>query len=216
MFSVIVADDHAIVREGLKSLLSAMDEVSVVAEVANGGALGERLAQGEADLLVLDLGMPGVAGTQTIADLKSRAPRLKILVLTANTEPRTAQAVMDAGADGYVTKGGDPAEIAAAISAIRDGGRYLSRSVDFVAASGGSGRRLPNAAEIVSPIALTSRERQVLALIARGLTTREVAGRLNVSFATARKHRENLMQKLGVHGVAELTAYAVRLGVPTA
>ena len=118
-FTVIIADDHAIVREGLKLLISTIENVSVTGEAANGEALLEFVRGTRIDLLVLDLGMPGVAGVHFISAVRELAPRMKILVLTANIEPRTVRAALDVGANGYLTKDGDPEEIAAAIDAVR-------------------------------------------------------------------------------------------------
>lgn len=198
---VVLADDHAIVREGLKLLLSTMEGVDVVGEAADAAAVLARLEASEADLLVLDLGMPGIAGVQFIRDLRAAYTRLRILVLTANVEPRMVSAALEAGADGYLTKHGDAAEIGLAIAAMRDGRPYISPATGV-------------ASESLSPIPLTRREREILALIANGTTTPDIAGRLGISPLTARKHRENLMRKLNLHNAAELTAYAVRLGLP--
>lgn len=198
---VVLADDHAIVREGLKLLLSTMEGVDVVGEAADAAAVLARLEASEADLLVLDLGMPGIAGVQFIRDLRAAYTRLRILVLTANVEPRMVSAALEAGADGYLTKHGDAAEIGLAIAAMRDGQPYISPATGV-------------ASESLSPIPLTRREREILALIANGTTTPDIAGRLGISPLTARKHRENLMRKLNLHNAAELTAYAVRLGLP--
>jgi DNA-binding NarL/FixJ family response regulator len=198
---VILADDHAIVREGLKLLLSTMAGVDVVGEAADAAAVLTQLAANDADLLVLDLGMPGIAGVQFIRDLRGAHAKLRILVLTANVEPRMVTAALEAGADGYLTKHGDAAEIGLAIAAMRDGRPYISPATGAVSQS-------------LSPIPLTRREREILALIANGTTTPEIAARLGISPLTARKHRENLMRKLNLHNAAELTAYAVRLGLP--
>ncbi|RUZ96554.1 response regulator transcription factor, partial [Mesorhizobium sp. M7A.F.Ca.US.001.02.1.1] len=116
--TAILADDHAIVREGLKLLISAMDNISVVAEAADGEALLGQLRSTRADLLILDLGMPGVTGMQFIATIRTLAPRLRIVVLTANVEPRTVRAALSAGANAYLTKDGDPEELGAAIEAV--------------------------------------------------------------------------------------------------
>ena len=198
---VVLADDHAIVREGLKLLLSTVEGVSVVGEAASGAETLERLAATEADLLVLDLGMPGIAGVQFIRDLRDAHSKLRILVLTANIEPRMVSAVLAAGADGYLSKHGDAAEIGEAIAALRADKSYVSQTTGF-------------APQSVSPIPLTRREREILILIAGGTTTPDIAERLGISPLTARKHRENLMRKLNLHNAAELTAYAVRLGLP--
>ncbi len=198
---VILADDHAIVREGLKLLLSTMEGVDVVGEAADAAAVLAQLVANDADLLVLDLGMPGIAGVQFIRDLRGAHAKLRILVLTANVEPRMVTAALEAGADGYLTKHGDAAEIGLAIAAMRDGRPYISPATGAVSQS-------------LSPIPLTRREREILTLIANGTTTPEIAARLGISPLTARKHRENLMRKLSLHNAAELTAYAVRLGLP--
>lgn len=198
---VILADDHAIVREGLKLLLSTMAGVDVVGEAADAAAVLAQLLANDADLLVLDLGMPGIAGVQFIRDLRGAHAKLRILVLTANVEPRMVTAALEAGADGYLTKHGDAAEIGLAIAAMRDGRPYISPATGAVSQS-------------LSPIPLTRREREILTLIANGTTTPEIAARLGISPLTARKHRENLMRKLSLHNAAELTAYAVRLGLP--
>ncbi|MGF6176273.1 response regulator [Ensifer sp. 4252] len=212
--TVIVADDHAIVREGLKMLLSTMAGISVVAEAADGEAVLALARCEPADLLVLDLGMPGVAGIQFIADIREIAPRMKILVLTANIEPRTVRAAIDAGANGYLTKNGDPAELADAVDALGANEIYLAQSIRF-AVSNPERQTLPSATdEALSPIPLTRREMQILSLAAQGLTAREIAERLGISPLTARKHRENLMRKLSLHSAAELAAYAVRIGLP--
>ena len=197
---VVLADDHAIVREGLKLLLSTMAGVTVVAEAADASEVIAQLAAAEADLLVLDLGMPGIAGMQFIRDLRTSHPQLRILVLTANIEPRMVDVAMAAGADGYLTKHGEAAEIGLAIAALRDDKSYIGRATDVTPQS-------------ISPIPLTRRELEILALIANGTTTPDIAGRLGISPLTARKHRENLMRKLNLHNAAEITAFAMRLGL---
>jgi DNA-binding NarL/FixJ family response regulator len=135
---------------------------------------------------------------------------MRILVLTANIEPRMVRAFLQAGVSAYLTKDGDPEELLAAIDTTERGEIYLARSVRF--ATGGP---VPAMHEIVTHIPLTERETQSLAMIAQGMTARETAQRMGISPLTARKHRENLMRKLDLHSTAELTAYAVRLGIPT-
>ena len=212
--TAILADDHAIMREGVKLLIGAMEDVSVAAEAAEGETLLKRVRDTKADLLVLDLGMPGVSGVPFIAEIRELAPRLQIIVLTANIEPRTVRLALEFGANAYLTKDGDPEELGSAIEALRRGETYLARTVRF-AISEPDRSRMPDAQEIISPVPLTQRERQILLLVAQGMTARETAERLGISQATARKHRENLMRKLDLHSTAELTAYAVRLGLPT-
>ncbi|WP_342242791.1 response regulator transcription factor [Ensifer sp. OTU672] len=214
LLTIVVADDHAIVREGLKLLLSTMDHVSVVAEAADGETLTTIVRASSPDLVILDLGMPGVAGVQFINELRAVAPRMKILALTANIEPRTVRAVIAAGASGYLTKTGDPAELNAALDAMLRNEIYLSQSVRFAIDDPRSRQPPPTTDTALSPIPLTRREMQILSLAAQGLTARETADRLGISPLTARKHRENLMRKLSLHNTAEIAAYALRIGLP--
>ncbi|MGY4290163.1 DNA-binding NarL/FixJ family response regulator [Bradyrhizobium sp. LM2.7] len=211
----IIADDHAVVREGLKQLLSTVDELIVSGEAADAEAVHRLLNESSANLLILDLGMPGVGGFQFIANLKTEWPDLRVLVLTANVEPRSVRAAFSAGANGYLTKSGDPSELIAAIDAIRKGSAYVAEEVRFAVDHRDGPNVIPEpTAAIVSPVALTRRERQILSMIPHGVTNRDIANRLGISPLTARKHRENLMRKLDLHSGAELTAYAVRLGLP--
>jgi DNA-binding NarL/FixJ family response regulator len=211
----IIADDHAIMREGLKHLLSTVDELAVSGEAADAEAVHRLLNESSADLLILDLGMPGISGFQFIANLKTAWPELRVLVLTANVEPRSVRAAFSAGASGYLTKSGDPSEVIAAIDAIRKGSTYVAQEVRFAVDQHDGPSAIPEpTAAIVSPVTLTRRERQILGMIPHGATNRDIANRLGISPLTARKHRENLMRKLDLHSGAELTAYAVRLGLP--
>ncbi|MBB4423378.1 DNA-binding NarL/FixJ family response regulator [Bradyrhizobium sp. CIR48] len=211
----IIADDHAIMREGLKQLLSTVDDLIVSGEAADAEAVHRLLNENSADLLILDLGMPGVSGFQFIAHLRTVWPELQVLVLTANVEPRSVRAAFSAGASGYLTKSGDPSELITAIDAIRKGNLYVAEEVRFAVDHHDGPNEIPEPiAAIVSPVALTRRERQILAMIPHGATNRDIASRLGISPLTARKHRENLMRKLDLHNGAELTAYAVRLGLP--
>lgn len=213
---LILADDHALVREGLKLLISTIEGFEIAGEAADGAGLAELLARHRPDILVLDLGMPGLRGLPDIRALRATYPRLKILILTANTEPRTVDAAIEAGAAGYLIKSGDLGELPEALDALRRGESYLSaalRPVTMLHAQGDQSTDIDFA--MVSPVPLTRRERELLALIARGATSSDVAARLGISPLTARKHRENLMRKLDLHSATEVAAFAVRLGLPT-
>ena len=212
---VILADDHAIVREGLKMLLATIEGIAVVGEAADGDTVERLLKEINADLLILDLGMPGVSGFQFIKNIRTNRPDVKILIMTANIEPRSVRAAVAAGANGYLTKSGDAGELMAALDTIRRGDVYVAQDVRFAIHQEGmpAGGLEPRPA-IASPVDLTRREWQMLSLIPHGVTTRDIAERLGISPLTARKHRENLMRKLDLHSGAELTAYAIRLGLP--
>ncbi|MFS2125864.1 response regulator [Pseudomonas sp. Pseusp97] len=211
---VLIADDHGIVRDGLRLLLSTLEGVEVVGEAADGMRLQALLQEVSADLLLLDLNMPGLNRLQFIQELRQRHPRLKILVLTANTETATVRSVLDAGVHGYLSKGEDTAELLEAIEVLRSGQPYLARSLRFMLESPHA--RPQGDADLLSAVELTRRERQILTLAAQGRSAREIAEHFSISPLTVRKHRENLMRKLDLHSTAELAAYAVRLGVPSA
>ncbi|MCP8464931.1 response regulator transcription factor [Pseudomonas sp. ZM23] len=211
---VLIADDHGIVRDGLRLLLSTQEQVEVVGEAGDGIRLQALLTQCPADLLLLDLNMPGLNRLQFIHELRQRHPRLKILVLTANTELATVRSVLDAGVHGYLSKGEDTGELLEALEALRNGHTYLARSLRFVL--DGPHVRPSGEADLLAAVELTRRERQILTLAAQGRSAREIAEHFSISPLTVRKHRENLMRKLDLHSTAELAAYAVRLGVPSA
>ncbi|MDF3867874.1 response regulator transcription factor [Pseudomonas denitrificans (nom. rej.)] len=213
-FRVVIADDHGIVRDGLHLLLSTQDGIQVVGEAGDGMRLHTLLEEQGADLLLLDLNMPGLNRLQFIHELRQRHPRLKVLVLTANTETATVRSVLDAGVHGYLSKSDDTGELLEAIEALRSGQLYLARSLRFMLES--PHVRPQGDADLLSAVDLTRRERQILTLAAQGRSAREIAEHFSISPLTVRKHRENLMRKLDLHSTAELAAYAVRLGVPSA
>lgn len=215
-FTIILADDHSILREGLKLLLATIEGVTVVAEAADCGSLARTVDATRSDLLILDLGMPGFPGFQFIEELLGKRPGLQILILSANVEARSVRAALAAGATGYLTKHGDPEELADAIEALRHGKTYIADAVRFAVEGVGPVFNEPEPGGVASPIQLTRREQQILSLIPHGASAREIAERLGISPLTVRKHRENLMRKLDLHSGAELTAYAVRIGLPTA
>lgn len=204
LLRVLLADDHGIVREGLKMVLSqAGAMIGSIDEAATGEQVMALLTAHGADVLVLDLGMPGVAGSGWVRALRERHPALHIMVLTANTDARSRQAILDAGADEYLAKTGNSRELMAAIQRLHDG------------QAGRPAQPRPTHAPAPAET-LTRREQQVLALAAQGATAAQIGAALHISPLTARKHRENLMRKLALHSTAELVAYAVRLGLPSA
>lgn len=212
---IILADDHALIREGLKLLIATQQDRVVVGEAADGASLAALLKDRAAELLVLDLGMPGLTGLRSIGELRQAYPRLKILILTANTDPQMAQAALAAGADGYVVKGSDLDELFDALAALQRGRPYVSLPLHGAKLQqGANGTPDGSSFDAIPSVALTPRESELLVLIAGGATTRAVAARLGISPHTARKHRENLMRKLDLHSATELAAYAVRLGLP--
>ncbi|MBH3426260.1 response regulator [Pseudomonas alkylphenolica] len=210
---VLIADDHSIVRDGLKFLLSTRDDLDVVGEAAHSEEILAVLAQQPVDVLLLDLGMPGVNRLAFIRELRRDFCALKIIVLTANIDLSTIRGVLESGVHAYISKTDDSQELFAALDAVAQNRLYLAVAVRYVV--DGHGTSTPQSDLIVNA-ELTARERQILALIAQGASSTEIAGRFCISAFTVRKHRENLMRKLDLHNTAELAAYVVRLGLPSA
>ncbi|WP_432262014.1 response regulator [Cupriavidus sp. TMH.W2] len=198
-----LADDHAIVLEGLKQVLSGVGNLVLAGEAADGAQLLRLPEREPADLLVMDLGMPGVDGLAFVERLRAKHPTLRILVLTGSAGAGMAHAAIQAGANGYLVKSGDIGELVPALMALHEGRNFIAARTPAAAAAA------------TDPLAsLTRREQQILMLIARGATAGNIAARLDISPLTARKHRENLMRKLNLHNTAEVVAYAARQGIP--
>ncbi|MEO8523623.1 MAG: response regulator transcription factor [Caldimonas sp.] len=206
--TIVIADDHVLVREGLKMLLSAADPaLHVVAETGDGAAVEALVRKLSPALLVLDLELPGKSGIDIAAAIKADASiDCKVLVLTGTLKAETVARALAAGADGYVLKGDDAAELIGAIRAVLAGQVYVSRQIAGIFGAGtGTGRS--------APAQITPREREVLSLVARGFANNDIGTLLDISVLTVRTHRQRLMEKLGLRNAAEITACAVKLGL---
>lgn len=202
---IIVADDHTLFRAGLVRMLASFDGVSVVAQAASAAEVIATLKKTPADLLTLDLSMPGASGVSLIESVHELKPTLPILVLSMHDEPPLARQALKAGASGYVTKDVAPEILFEAISKVGEGGRYVAPGVAESLAFDFSERNSGDEAH-----GLTAREREVLQLIAeRGLSLVEVAERLGLSPKTVTTHKTNIMSKLGVANNVELIRYVV-------
>jgi DNA-binding NarL/FixJ family response regulator len=202
MIRVLIADDHPLVREAVKVRLSVEDDLEVVGEASDGARaveLGKALAP---DLVVLDLHMPGLSGSELVSAVRGAAPASRILVLTGSLERRMVRDVLAAGADGYVLKEDETEELVSALRRVARGERHVSARI-AAAFEPSSGRGEPE---------LTPREIEILREIAQGRGSQQIAALLGISTGTARKHRENMMKKLGLHNAAEVTAYAIKKG----
>lgn len=202
---VLIADDHAIVREGVRSVLSSDEGFDVVGEAVNGAeaiALAQTL---QPDVVVLDLSMPELSGLDATARIRQCAPDASVLVLSVHDHEEYVLQSVRAGAQGYLRKDSSPAELRGAIRALRDGGSFFSAPVArTLSAALQSERRVAS---------LTSREREVLVLIARGGTNKEIASHFGISVRTVESHREALRRKLGLRGAADLARFAVDAGL---
>lgn len=208
---VLIAEDHEIVRAGLKLLISADPELEIAGETNNGPA-AVRLAQKlRPDVVLMDLAMPKGNGLDASRDISRNVPAAKILVLSAYQDEELVQRVIEAGASGYMTKRSAADELLSAIRQVGQGKFYCSPSIAGrlkARAKTTSGRVM-----VSKPPSLTNREQEVLELIARGQPNKQIAGNLGVSIKTVEKHRQAVMDKLGIHDIAGLTRYALDKGM---
>ena len=209
---IVIAEDHTILREGLKSLLAASADLAIVGEAADGREAIRRCRELKPDLLLLDLSMPRLGGLDAIGEVRRQAPATKILVLTVHKTEEYVLASLRAGAAGYVLKDATHQELLAAIRTVLSGKRYLSPDIaDKVIDGYLQGRK--NDVPATPWERLTPREREVLKLVAEGSKNREIADFLCISLKTVEKHRDSLMKKLDLHSAAALTAYAIKKGL---
>lgn len=207
---VLVVDDHAILREGICSLLSLRDDIRVVGEAANGREALQQVARTLPHVVLMDISMPGMDGLEATRQLKATYPNIRVLILTQYADDKYVSSLLEAGAVGYVLKRSGGEEIVAAIRSVRHHGAYLSPEVAHQVVTQRQQRptRRPK-----NTSGLTRRELEVLALIVEGLSSREIAERLYIAHKTAMVHRTNIMRKLGVHKSTELVSYAIREGL---
>ncbi len=208
---VLLADDHPLLREGVKSCLAAAPGIKVVGEVSDGGDVVARAAELSPDVVLMDLNMPGLNGLEATERLRRELPAVRVLVFTIHHEPQYVAQLLRAGAHGYVTKDAPPDELMAALRRVGRGGTYFSSEVaqGFLGAQlSGVGRNGAVRLQSLSP-----RELEVLKLIADGLGNKQIAARLDLSTRTVETHRERIMRKLDLHSVAALTRFAVAQGL---
>ncbi len=205
MTRVFIADDHPIVRQGLRQILSATPDVVVAGEATNGADLLDALPRTPCDIVLLDLTMPGIDGLDVLKTLRRDRPQTPVLVLTMHSEDQFAVRSLKAGASGYLTKDSAPAELVGAIRRIVGGGRYISTWLAEKLAA-----HLGPESEKPAHERLSDREYQVLRLIAAGRSTREIAEELGLSIKTVGTYRSRVLEKMRMHTAAELAAYAVR------
>jgi len=203
--SVVLADDHRILREGLLAMLAAEEGLCIVAQAADGVEALEQIREHTPRVAVLDYAMPGLDGIAVIEELRRQPLETAVVLLTMHKERSLARRALEAGADSVVLKDDAFADLARAIRVVAEGGSFLSPGFEAAGAPQQRPARLDHD--------LSRREREVLAWIARGHSNREVARELCISVKTVETHRSNIMRKLDVHTTAELTRYAVRTGL---
>jgi DNA-binding NarL/FixJ family response regulator len=210
---VLLVDDHRIVREGLRGLLERRTDLKVVGEAADGEAAIALAREVSPDVVILDVSMPRMNGVEATRRILAERPGVKVLALSMHPDRRYVIEMLKAGASGYMLKDSAFDELIRAIESLMAGRSYLSPAVtDMVVREYVS--RLPSDEGTVFTV-LTVREREILQLVAEGMPTKRIASRLAVSVKTVESHRQQIMSKLDLHSVAELTKYAVREGLTT-
>jgi len=204
MIKVLVADDHPVVREGLKQILAEARDIEVAAEAEDGHELLEKVRKEDFDVIVLDITMPGLMGLDALKQLKSEKPELPILILSIHPEEQYALRVLRAGAAGYLTKASAPDRLIGAIRKVYSGGKYVSSSLAERLADElrGDITKLPHET-------LSDREFQVMCFIASGKTVTEIADQLALSVKTVSTYRSRILEKMRMKTNAELTHYAI-------
>ncbi len=211
---ILLADDHAVVRSGLRLIIDAQPDMSVTGEAKDGLEAVQKLQELEPDVVVMDITMPRLGGLEAIRRMKRDRRDVRILVLTMHDSEQFFFQAIEAGASGYVTKAAPEQELLAAIRSVHEGNCYLNASVtkllvdDYL-------ERVKRGEGTAPYDPLTDREREVLHLVAAGHSNREIAQMLSISEHTVHNHRANLMEKLGVHNRLELLKYAMRMGIVT-
>ena len=209
---IVLAEDHTILREGLRALLTADPNFEIIGEAADGREAVRFVEKQIPDLILMDLSMPRMTGMDAIREIKKRYPQTKIIALTVHKTEEYLRTTLQAGADGYVLKDATRDELMMAIQSVLKGKTYLSPGVSGRVIEGyleGKESQMPH-----STLGLLSqREREVLKLIAEGYKNKEIATDLCISLKTVEKHRANLMKKLDLHNAAALTAYAIEQGL---
>ena len=208
MIRVLIADDHAIVREGIKRTLADTPDIQVVGEAGDGQSLMALIGGNAADVVVLDLAMPGVPGLELLEDLRRRKPNLPILVLSMYPADQYAVRAIRAGASGYINKASPPSELVAALRSVASGRRYINSDV---------ADSLASHVDVSSPRslheALSNREYEVMCLIAQGKSVSEIADALALSVKTVSTYRTRILEKLDLRHNAEITRYAMKHGL---
>jgi DNA-binding NarL/FixJ family response regulator len=204
MIRIVLADDHTIVREGLKQLLARAPEFSVIAEAQDGSEVLKRVRENDFEVLLLDMAMPGKSGIDLIKQVHAEKPKLRILVLSMHEEQQYAVRALKAGAAGYITKDSASARLVEAIRKVAGGGAVISPAVaeQFALAAMPQNEALPHTA-------LSDREFQVFEMLASGASVSAIAERLNLSVKTVSTHKAHLMQKMNLANQSELVRYAL-------
>jgi DNA-binding NarL/FixJ family response regulator len=209
-YRIVIADDHVMFRQGIKRIIEETEELEVVGEASDGFELLDLLKKVEADMVFLDISMPNIRGIEAAQEIKSLYPQVKVLILTMHKKKEYLYHAFVAGARGYLLKEDSDVELFSAVKTIRNGGFYVTRLLAGELAEDISHMYKGNAELPSQP--LTTREREVLKLIAEGKSNREIADFLFISIRTVENHRANIMRKLNLSNTADIVKYAILKG----
>jgi two-component system NarL family response regulator len=210
-FRVLLVDDHQMLREGLRAILELDEDIEVVAEAADGLAATEMARTLAPDVVIMDIGMEGLNGIDATRQIRADSPAVKVVALSTYSDKSYVLSMLEAGASGYVVKSSAAVEIQRAVRAVAEGHHYLSPDIAGVVVEAHVEASAQTGASVHS--ILGSRECQILQLLAEGHTSPQIARRLHIATSTVDTHRRNIMNRLDVHSIAELTKYAIRQGL---
>jgi len=204
--TVILADDHKLFRKGLRMLVNSLDNFEVTGEASNGHELLDILSQGTADIVMLDIAMPGMDGVEAAKQALLKHPNLKIITISMHGDKEHYFQMVDAGVKGFLLKNSEFAEVKMALDTVMEGGTYFSRELLMNLVNSMKGER----EELASDSPLSEREQKVLLLICKGKSTQDIAITLNLSKRTVDSHRAKILSKTGCRNTASLVAYAIK------
>jgi DNA-binding NarL/FixJ family response regulator len=204
----LIADDHALVRAGIRALVEKIDAVSVIAEAGEGGEALQLIKELKPDVVLLDVTMPGLSGLEVLAETRKLLPDVRVIILTVHDEAEYAMQALRAGAAGFLPKSAAANELQLAIETVSRGEIYVSDEVSKKTLLEYSRGRIEHRLALLTP-----RQREILTLIAEGLNTKDIGRRLNISGKTVESHRAQLMERLNIHDVASLVRFAIKVGL---
>ena len=208
---IILADDHQILREGLRGILMKHSDMEIVAEADNGMTTVDMAKQLSPDVVIMDITMPDLNGIEATRQILRDAPGVRVIALSMHSDRHFIERMLQSGASGYLLKHCASRELITAIRTVQAGKLYLSKTITDLTLE--EVQELKNASSASHSSSLTAKEREVLQMVAEGCSTKLIAGRLHVTENTIEKHRQHIMDKLGLHTIADLTKYAIREGM---
>lgn len=212
---ILIADDHALMRQGARLVLQARQGWRVVGEAANGREAVQKAIKLKPDVAVVDIGMPELDGVEVARQIREGVPSTKVLVLTMHESDQMVKRALDAGAVGYILKSDLTECLARAVKAVSEGKRFLTPKVSEIVLDGFLKTKSQRQLRQQEGARITPRESEIIRLVAEGKTNKEIAAQLGITVRTVETHRANIMLKLGIHSLAELIHYAMRHGIAT-